>query len=74
MPARLPLVGETSRQTIYIYDDDRDLINRIYGDFGLSGFVRELVHRHCESARTAEAKKQQGVPSGKPIELGSESG
>lgn len=62
MPARLKLVGSTSRHGIFLYDEDVVTAEIAYPDHGLSGFVRELVHRHCEVVRQ---KQRAGEPHAK---------
>lgn len=51
MPARLKLVGPTTRHSVFLYDEDVRTIAQLYPDFNLSGFIREIIRRHCEVAR-----------------------
>lgn len=49
MAVRLKLEGPVIRKPILLYEDDLETISAHYAVMGLSGFVRELVHRHCIS-------------------------
>ena len=59
MPARLKLVGPTSRHGVFLYDEDVVTVEIAYSDHGLSGFVRELVHRHCEAVRQKQLAQME---------------
>lgn len=62
MPARLKLVGPTNRHSIFLYKEDVRTIEVLYPDFNLSGFVRELIHRHCEVARQKNTERKHANP------------